>query len=358
MNKRIYSTIILFGSILLALSVIFNNKVLAITEKSDPRYRGIDVSQWQGYIDYEKVREAGIEVVYIKSSQGVDFKDPYFETNYENAKRNGLKIGFYHFLTATNTSDAQEEARFFSSIIAGKEVDCKLAMDFEVFNGISRQEINRVSRAFLEKVEELTGKDMVIYSDLSNAQDTFDRNLADRYPLWLAFYGDYEQLRNVNTSWDNWIGVQYTDQGRINGISGFVDRDNYTKEIFLDDKSPLPSIENPKKNKNDTRKILYIVRRGNTLSEIARRYKTSVNEIVKLNNIQNPNLIYVGERLVIITNTNYEEKNDTNHTLYTIRRGNTLSQIARKYNTTVENIVRLNNIKNPNLIYAGERLRI
>lgn len=79
------------------------NMTYAITPSSNPQYQGIDVSDWQGYINYAQVRESGIEVVYIKASQGSNIKDPYFDINYENAKANGLKVGFYHFLTATNT---------------------------------------------------------------------------------------------------------------------------------------------------------------------------------------------------------------------------------------------------------------
>lgn len=77
------------------------NLTYAITAQSELEYQGIDVSNWQGYIDYAEVKQSGIEVVYIKASQGSDFKDPYFDINYENAKANGLKVGFYHFLTAT-----------------------------------------------------------------------------------------------------------------------------------------------------------------------------------------------------------------------------------------------------------------
>lgn len=83
--------------------LFFVNITYALTPSADPKYQGIDVSDWQGYIDYEQVRASGIEVVYIKSSQGSNIKDPYFDINYENAKANGLKVGFYHFLTATNT---------------------------------------------------------------------------------------------------------------------------------------------------------------------------------------------------------------------------------------------------------------
>lgn len=92
--------------IFMVLTFVFfanTNMTYALTPSGDPRYQGIDVSNWQGYIDYRQVRESGIEVVYIKSSQGRNIKDAYFDINYENAKANGLKVGFYHFLTATNT---------------------------------------------------------------------------------------------------------------------------------------------------------------------------------------------------------------------------------------------------------------
>ena len=95
----------------------------AISSTSNLEYEGIDVSNWQGYIDYDVVKNAGIDVVYIKASQGDNIKDSYFDINYENAKANGLKVGFYHFLTATNEEEAREEARFFSAVISGKTPD-------------------------------------------------------------------------------------------------------------------------------------------------------------------------------------------------------------------------------------------
>lgn len=89
------------------------NMTYAITPSSNPQYEGVDVSDWQGYIDYSQVRASGIEVVYIKSSQGNNIKDPYFDINYENAKANGLKVGFYHFLTATNTRRSRTRSSIF-----------------------------------------------------------------------------------------------------------------------------------------------------------------------------------------------------------------------------------------------------
>lgn len=82
---------------------LFYPTVYAVTSDGEANIQGIDVSNWQGYIDYSAVKSSGIEIVYIKASQGTGYKDPYFEINYQNAKDNGLKVGFYHFLTAMNT---------------------------------------------------------------------------------------------------------------------------------------------------------------------------------------------------------------------------------------------------------------
>ncbi len=90
----------------------------------------------------------------------------------------------------------------------------------------------------------------------------------------------------------------------------------------------------------------YTVRPGDTLSQIAQRHGTTVDELVRLNNIRNPNLIYPGQELRLPART------------YTVRPGDTLSQIAQRHGTTVDELVRLNNIRNPNLIYPGQELRL
>ena len=339
---------------------LFNaNIIYAISEESSQVYDGIDVSDWQGYIDYSKVKQSGIEIVYIKSSQGSNIKDPYFDINYENAKNNGLKVGFYHFLTAKNVEQAKQEAQFFSHVISGKNPDCKLVMDYEIFSGISNEEINNISEVFLEEVKKITNKDIIIYSDLYNAQNTFNNNLASKYQLWLAYYGNISELNNINTNWNNWTGIQYTDRGTINGISGFVDRDKHTKEILLNETSQIPIINNPT-NSINTEKIYYTVKSGDTLWQIANRYGTTINEITALNNIKNPNLIYPGQILQVLTNSTNEgeETRATGSINYTVKRGDTLSQIALAYGVSINHIVELNNIENPNLIYPGEKLRI
>ena len=359
MCKKVYKSILCLLSIFTFIFWINMNSVFAITPLSNLEYQGIDVSNWQGYIDYSSVRESGIEVVYIKASQGTNIKDAYFDINYENAKANGLKVGFYHFLTATNTEEAEQEARFFASVISGKIPDCKLVMDYETFGGVGVEESNEIAQVFLETTRRLTNKDIIIYSDLSNSQSRFSRELAENYELWLAYYSGEERLREIETRWNNYIGLQYSDRGRINGISGAVDLDRFSEEIFLDETSEVPVIENPTGTIN-TETITYTVQRGDTLWAIARRYGTTSGEIAEINNISNPNLIYPGQQLKIPTNstTEGEETRGTGDIIYTVQRGDTLSKIAREYNVTVAHIVELNDITNPNLIYPGEKLRI
>lgn len=76
-------------------------------------------------------------------------------------------------------------------------------MDFENFGDLGKDEINNISRTFLEKVKELTGKELVIYSDAYNAKNTFSPDLAKDYPLWIAEYEVSTPTNNVN--WQNWI---------------------------------------------------------------------------------------------------------------------------------------------------------
>ena len=103
--------------------------------------------------------------------------------------------------------------------------------------------------------------------------------------------------------------------------------------------------------------IIYIVKKGDTLWNIAKVYDTTVSQIVRINNIKNPNYIYAGQRIIIPTHSQliYNKKN---YVLYKIRYGDTLYSISRRYNTSIANIVRLNRIQNPNLIYAGEIIKI
>lgn len=145
--------------------------------------------------------------------------------------------------------------------------------------------------------------------------------------------------------------------GTISGIRTFVDRNKFTENIFL---STTDIINTAPNTVNQIE--YYTVRSGNTLSEIALTFGTTINEIAGLNGIRNVNLIYPGEVLKIDVTRNLEEirgnEYETGHIVYTVKKGNTLTYIAHRFGVSIMSITKLNDIRNPNLIFAGERIRI
>ena len=103
--------------------------------------------------------------------------------------------------------------------------------------------------------------------------------------------------------------------------------------------------------------IYYTVKRGDALYKIAAKYDCSIADLVKWNNLKNPNLIYVGQQLIVGW-TNTPMPPEPEKVYYTVQRGDNLSKIAAKYGTTVSQLVAWNNIKDPNLIYPGQVLRV
>lgn len=112
---------------------------------------------------------------------------------------------------------------------------------------------------------------------------------------------------------------------------------------------PTPTPEEP---------IYYTVKRGDALYKIAKANNTTIAKLVEWNNIKNPNLIYVGQKLIVGYKNPEPTPPEPEKVYYTVKRGDNLSRIAEKYGTTVSQIVEWNNIANPNLIYTGQVLRV
>ena len=321
----------------------------AIPPSGGRQYRGIDISEFQGEIDFEEVRRSGIEAVYIRVGAG-EYTDEYFAENYERAKAAGLKIGFYHYVTARSVDEGRRQARFFASLAAGREPDMRLAMDFEYFGSLSVSQINAISEAYLDELTALTKREAVIYSDLSNARNIFSRALAEKYPLWAAQYGADEP--SANGKWREWVGFQYTDEGRVGGIYGNVDRNIFTEGIFLSDSWRIDG-EKRTTVRARTRTLTVYVRAGDTLWAIAREYGTTVEAIARENRIVDPNRIFAGERLRITLPVR-----GSGEEIYNVRRGDTPISIAGKFGVTLSALEDRNELERGETIYAGDKLSI
>lgn len=311
---------------------------------------GIDVSQWQGNIDFQKVKQAGIELVYMKASEGIDLVDPFFYRNYRKAIDVGLPVGFYHYLTARNVSSARQEAYHFIAVTEGLDGAGKMVMDLEDLAGLTRTEINEIALSFLRTIEEASNKDAAVYTDAYKASALLDKTLAD-YALWIAQY-DVE-TPDMDNPWGDWAGWQYTDMGKIEGVQGNTDRDIF-KEGMLDRFVTVHQTrERPPFGTTD---IEYTVQPGDTLYGIARKYHVTPGEIARANQIANPNLIYPGQRLSIPVRDDRRQA-DT-YLLYRVKPGDTFYAIASRFGTTVKKLTLENKLPDPNLIYPGQILKI
>ena len=280
-------------SFLLMLLVAISASVLhvsAISADTDEVFSGIDVSVYQGDIDFEQVKNSGIEVVYIRAGYGFSVTDPKFEENYTNATKAGLKCGAYYFVTARNTEQAYLQATRFAELISGKTFAARPAMDFEEFGSLGKNGINIVGLAFMQKLRELTGIVPILYTDAYNASETWDWNFA-QFPLWVADY-DAEEPYVTSNIWQSYAGFQYSDRGEIPGIYGNVDLDRFTSSVFLNGASEATPTKSPEP-------VRYTVKRGDTLFYIAWVTGNDFRDLAQRNNIPAPYALNVGQVLQV-----------------------------------------------------------
>lgn len=314
--------------------------------------KGIDVSAWQGRIDFPSLRQADLRIMYIKATQGTDYIDPYLKANYDGARANGYAVGFYHYLTARNEEECHAEARYFLDALGGMQSDCRMAVDLGNKDRLDVAAFSRLCRVFLEDVEQLSGLRGMIYASASTARH--DLHDLQAYPLWVAEYGVRQP--EPNPYWTMWTGFQYSNTGRLPGIEGSVDLDVFTNAVLLAQPAEHPRPASPPISTGKSRDLYYTVQAGDTLARIAERFHTTVEAIAKLNQIHDPNRIYIGEVLKIHTDVPAAGGAFTSQ--YIVRRGDTLGRIAERFHTTVRALIQVNDLRDPNQIFPGQVLKI
>lgn len=184
---------------------------------------GIDVSKWQGNIDFEKVKQAGCEFVIIKAAgsyiDGELYTDPIFIENIENALKNNLKVGVYFNSDANSVEMAKQEIEYTLNLIKDYDVELGIAYDWENFTNfntfnISLHTLNEMSKVFLDEAQN-KGYKPILYSSKYYLENLWDKN----YDIWVAQYADN------NTYEGEYIMWQQCSDGRIDGINAYVDID-------------------------------------------------------------------------------------------------------------------------------------
>lgn len=183
---------------------------------------GIDVSYYQGKIDWEKVAKVdynGIKVsfAFIKATEGITLVDSYFQRNWRETKNAGVIRGAYHYFKPNKSGLWQ--ARFFLQTVKMEAGDLPPVIDIEESAGLNRNELIPNIQDFLNEVEQKTKVKPIIYTGYQFYKDHLKGEFDD-YPLWIAHYYQPRLKLNKQTHWDFW---QHADNARIDGIKHKVD---------------------------------------------------------------------------------------------------------------------------------------
>lgn len=344
--------------------------------------KGIDVSKWQGKIDWEKVKKAGVEFAMIRAGYGrhARYKDEYFERNYLGAKAAGIYVGAYHYSYANTVDKAKQEAELFLSWLKGKQFDYPVCLDLEdpSLKKLGRKSLTAIADCFLSHVES-RGYYVCLYSNKDWLKNYLDSGyLLKKYDLWLALW---PSSGRPDTDRSNECGIwQYTDKGRVTGIQGNVDLNvsykdypsiittlglnGYTKKATNtveapSEKQPKPDIPKGKvrikpeaKSYDGTKLASYVYNRDYDIIQVkGDRVVVGIGDQVTA-------AIHAAD--VIVKESKPAESNSEQTTSYTVKSGDTLWEIANKYlgaGVRYKEIIKENNLKSE-IIYPGQKLKI
>lgn len=291
--------------------------------------KGIDVSEHNGKIDFAKVKNAGINFVIIRigwiGNKENHTLDKKFIENYNNAKACGLKVGFYVYSYVENETAMLSAINWIKNQILGKTRELPIFLDVEdkQISGLSKELQTNLCKYFCDNFE-----NSGVYANLDWFKNKLNVNDLTNYKIWLAQWTSAEN-HSADFKVDLW---QYSSKGKVDGISGNVDM-NYC----------LNCEENSEQmtGQMSLTDVANAVIRGDFGNGEERKTKLA-NAGYNYNEVQ----AKVNEIMGVSSVT------------YKIKSGDTLSGIAQKFGTTVSKLAQLNNIKNVNLIYAGQTLKI
>ena len=197
-------------------------------------FEGIDVSHWQGTIDWTRVAGAGKRFAFLKASETTTYVDPTYATNRAQAMAAGLKVGAYHFARPdTGVGDAVAEADHFVDTAAPASGDLLPVLDLEVSGGLTDAQLQAWVQAFMDRVYSRTGVKGAIYTSpsfWSNYVGNTQALAAGGYKtLWVAHWttGSAPTVPAGNWGGNGWTFWQYTSSGTVAGVPGSVDLDRY-----------------------------------------------------------------------------------------------------------------------------------
>lgn len=293
--------------------------------------KGIDVSGSQGVINWKKVKQAGVKFAILKtggSNAGFYTADRFAE-NYKGATAAGVPLGAYYYVGKNfkTAADGDADAQRFLAILKGKRFAYPVFVDVEETRPADKACVTDATLAFCETVEK-AGYYVGIYSSaVSGFVDRLDAARLKKFDFWVADYrASTIEAGKPALACGMW---QYSETGSVAGITGRVDLDIAFKDYpaiikakglngYKAAASPTQTAPKDASKGKDTQKAnsskkgnsapvtahrTYTVKKGDTLTAIAERYKTTWRTLAVLNNLDNPDLLKVGQKLKIPTTT-------------------------------------------------------
>ena len=309
---------------------------------------GIDVSKWQGNFNFKKAKAEGVQFAILRGAYSTS-KDVKFEQYYNACKALNLPVGVYHYSMAKSVSEARTEANFLiNNVLKGKQFEYPIYMDVEdkVQRDLGKNLLTEIVIAFCDTLEK-AGYYVGIYSSGSFFATYMHELKLTKYDKWIAHWSKQCSYKGNYGMWQ--FGGE-TNEIRSNRVAGVVCDQNYALKDY-------PKIIKEKGlngyNKNIT--VKPTVKPSKSVTEIA-------NEVIDGkwgNGTERKNkLSKAGYNYDAVQNKVNELLNAKKEVVYTVQKGDTLTYIANKFGTSVDALVKKNGIKNKNLIYVGQKLKI
>lgn len=332
---------------------------------------GIDISKWQGDFDMAKAVAEGFSFVIVKGGGGDEglYTDRCFAANYAKAKALGLPVGVYWFSKALTVEAAGQEADYFyENCLKGRQFELPVYIDIENKTqlALGKRLLTDIVKAWCQRLED-RGFFVGIYASGSYFSDYMYDGELQGYAHWVAQwaktcsytgdcfglwqYGGETNLIRSNqvagvTCDQDYLLIDYPTRIKAAGKNGFAAEDKPQE-------APAESVPETPAETEPPAELIYTVVKGDTLSGIAARFGTTYQAIAAYNGIANPNLIYVGQQIKIPAAPETPAE-----TVYTVVKGDTLSGIAARFGTTYQTLAAYNGIADPNVIYAGQKIKI
>ena len=334
--------------------------------------KGIDISKWQGNVDFTKVKADGIEFAILRAGYGklADQKDPKFEQNYANAKAVGLPVGCYHYTYAISVIEAEQEANVLLNWLRGKQFEYPVYLDIEdtsiVYLG--KNILTDIVCTFCNKLEQ-AGYFVGVYANKNWLTNYLDYEHIKKYTIWLAHYTTATDYPNPHDMW------QFSSTQTVNGISGKVDMNYCYKDFPEIIKSGgyngfgVGTQSQPTDTQYSVGDVVtvssyYASSTEADSSKAVIPSKWKVATITKMiPEARNPYLLNNGN-LGWCNDGDIRGRGDmTGDTVsqsvtYIVQSGDTLSGIAAKFGTSYQHLASINGISNPDKIYVGQTIKI